>query len=271
MFVIATENVSIYGTLYKMNFTYENDSGDLTVIQLFFVILMAWFQTPAPTEPIEPLEVVIEATDGLDLHASFYAGQSGKTVLLLHQLYTTRQSWRTLTPYLLDNGYNVLIPDLRGYGKTRGNIQWYKAREDTLYWMEWLRQQPTVDPTKIEIIGSSMGANLAIIGCNQDNLAQEQNGCVTAVAISPGLDYYGLSPIEPAFSEGLMNKQVMVITSERDTYPAQAAKALEPAYPDQINTLWLEGNAHGIDLLEPAVINRIITWLNFHMLEFELE
>jgi len=257
--------------LYKTNANYENDSGDITVIPLLFVILMAWFQTPTPIEPIEPIEVVIEGVDGLDLHASFYAGQSGKTVLLLHQLYTTRQSWAKLTPYLLDNGYNVLLPDLRGYGKTRGNIQWYKAREDTLLWMEWLRQQPSVDPTKIAILGSSMGANLAIIGCNEDNLAQEEGGCVTVVAISPGLNYYGVSPIEPAFSEGLLNRQAMVISSKRDTYPAQALQTLEPIYPDQINALWLDGNAHGIDLLEPSVINRIITWLNFHMLDFELE
>lgn len=257
--------------MYKTNANYGNDSGDTAVIPLFFALLMAWFQTPTPSEPVEPLEVVIEGVDGLDLHASFYAGQSGKTVLLLHQLYTTRQSWATLTPFLLENGYNVLIPDLRGYGKTRGDIQWYKAREDTRLWLEWLRQQSTVDPSKIAIMGSSMGANLAIIGCNEDNLAHEQGGCVTVVAISPGLNYYGVSPIEPAFSEGLLNTRVMVITSKRDAYPAQAVEALEGAFPDQINALWLDGNAHGMSLLEPSVINRILTWLNFHMLEFELE
>ncbi|MGV2436612.1 MAG UNVERIFIED_CONTAM: hypothetical protein LVT10_18405 [Anaerolineae bacterium] len=90
------------------------------MIPLFFALLMAWFQTPTPSEPVEPLEVVIEGVDGLDLHASFYAGQSGKTVLLLHQLYTTRQSWATLTPFLLENGYNVLIPTCAGTVKRAG-------------------------------------------------------------------------------------------------------------------------------------------------------
>lgn len=203
--------------------------------------------------------VQISAADGHTLHATYYpSAGGGRSVLLLHQLYTTRASWDDLIPALQSHGYAVLAPDLRGYGQTRGAINWREAQSDTVLWLAWLREQAGAGA--ISVIGSSMGANLAVIGCADANTAGI--GCVSAVAISPGRNYFGYTPLLPALTGGMADRRVLFVTAEQDGYPALAAQQLPPQAPDGvIDVLWLAGNAHGIDLLEPATINAILRWL----------
>src|SRR5262249_5246661 len=146
--------------------------------------VLAQDATPTPP-PTDNTDVQITASDGKTLYASFYAGNGdGKAVILLHELYTNRSSWKPLMQPLLDNGFKVLAVDLRGYGKTKGKINWKQAQKDTVEWSEWLKTQPGVQA--IELVGSSMGANLALNGC------AAIEGRLGTVAISPGLNYFGV-------------------------------------------------------------------------------
>lgn len=202
--------------------------------------------------------IEIKGADGQTLFATYYPGESGKAILLLHQLYTNRTSWDALIPQLQTAGYSVLAPDLRGYGQTRGEINWRKAQQDTVLWMQWLNAQPGI--RQISTLGSSMGANLAVIGCADANLAGMD--CPAVVAISPGLNYFGYTPITPVLEGGMSQRAVLLISSERDGYPARAVRELQDDMPDQIDVIWLEGNAHGMDLLDEALVVQIIGWLN---------
>ena len=90
--------------------------------------------TPEPLL-IEPQLIEVDADDGLDLVADFYLVDPARpTVILLHELYRDRTSWEPLLMPLIANGYNVLVPDVRGWGETRGAINWYKAVDDVAIW-----------------------------------------------------------------------------------------------------------------------------------------
>ncbi len=224
-------------------------------MRLLFVIAAFAFLQPIPT----PERVQVSAADGLTLYADYYEPlDSGATgVLLLHQLYTDRTSWTPLATELHAQGYAVLAPDLRGYGTTQGAIDWTEAQRDTRIWLDWLRAQPEVSGGRAAIVGSSMGANLAVIGCSDEGAS-----CATAVAISPGLNYFGYTPLEPALDAA--SQPYLFITSQRDAYPARAARELGAAYP-AIEVVWLAGNGHGITLLDEATTGEVVGWLNAHL------
>jgi pimeloyl-ACP methyl ester carboxylesterase len=56
-------------------------------------------------------------------------GERGKLVLLLHGFPELAFSWRKVIPSLAADGYHVIAPDQRGYGRTTGwdNAEWSKT------------------------------------------------------------------------------------------------------------------------------------------------
>ncbi|MGJ3240956.1 MAG: alpha/beta hydrolase family protein [Anaerolineae bacterium] len=213
--------------------------------------------TPEPSPLPEPQVVTVDALDGLDLEADFYLIDPARpTVLLLHQMYTNRTSWDPLLLPLIANGYNVLAPDIRGWGETRGAINWFKALDDVAVWLAWLRDEAQVNPEAIHTIGSSMGSSLAIVSCANDEL------CRSAVAISPGWDYYRVR-----VDDSITERAVLGIYALNDRWPALGVPRMIEIAPETFVPLSYEGNAHGMDLIEreqETVIVAIIDWLNNH-------
>lgn len=234
----------------------------LLLVLLVALILPAAAQdSPAEPTPVGPQSITVEvqAEDGLRLSGDYYAtGNDAPAVLLLHQLYTTRTSWRRVVGPLVDAGYHVLAVDLRGYGQTRGSIDWSKAQRDTQTWLDWLAEQPGVRADSLLVMGSSMGANLALVGC------AESEGCAGAVAIAPGLNYFGVRT-EDAVTSGI---EAMLIYGDRDSRPARAVPQMvelaEAAGLDTLTTLVYARREHGMDLFafEPDLLPAIIDWLD---------
>lgn len=211
----------------------------------------------AQTSP-EPLLVELVAEDGVKLSGGYYASPngSGPAVLLVHQLYTTRTSWQPLIQPLLDSGYHVLAVDVRGYGASKARLNWAQATTDSRQWAEWLASQSGVE--SVQVIGSSMGSALALNAC------AAYEGCKGAVALSPGLAYYGVSIADALESDF----PKLFIYADRDRYPALLAKHLatsetvSAALEQQVFT----GRAHGMDLFRtyPELKASIIAWLDAH-------
>jgi dienelactone hydrolase len=93
-------------------------------------------------------------------------------VILLHEQDGNRAQWNPLIKPLLDEGYAVLAPDLRGHGESTtiaGKEEPYQFREsdrgntlsDVFAAVDWLKRRDDVDANRIGVIGSRLGADLA--------------------------------------------------------------------------------------------------------------
>jgi pimeloyl-ACP methyl ester carboxylesterase len=236
------------------------------LMMVFIAVLMIGSTTAQGQILSEPQIAQVTATDGLKLVGDYYAAEnaSGKAkpaILLLHIIGSNRQSWLSLIPSLLNAGYSVLTVDLRGFGDTGGEINWSTATTDVQTWLDWLRNQPEVRPDAISIIGASIGANLALIGCANDA------DCVTAIALSPGLVYYSLKPD----INQLNKRSALLIASQNDQYPADSVKQMVNSASGDIGARIYPGSVHGTHLFEGSdkmrdgLIAAIITWLGEHL------
>lgn len=218
---------------------------------LSFTITAAQEAAPAPSAA--GVDVQIEAGDGKMLYGSFFMASEGDgpAVLLLHQLYTNRSSWTPLVQPLLDAGFKVLAVDLRGYGKTKGKINWKAAQQDTIDWAGWLKGQPGVQ--SVALVGSSMGSNLALNGC------AALEGCKGAVAISPSLNYFNVTT-EDALQAGF---PALIIYADRDRYPAADMPRMLELGGERVTTIVYSGRAHGVDLFKEhdELVGQIAEWL----------
>lgn len=232
-------------------------------ILLMLLILMTMASVMAQ-DITQSTVVEVEATDGLKLVGDYYAlstADAKPTVTLLHMLGSTRKAWEPLLPALLDAGYNVLNVDLRGHGETGGSVDWEAAVTDVQTWLDWLRAQDSVRGDAISIVGASIGSNLALIGCAND----EQ--CMTAVALSPGLDYRGIMP-EEAVVDGLRQRSALLMAAQGDKYSADSVKTLITSAKGEVGVRLYTGSVHGTEMFTPRirerVINVIVSWLNEH-------
>lgn len=220
-------------------------------------------QEDATTPPADHTaqEIVIEAADGLDLTGYFWLVDPNRpTVILLHELYKTHTMWEPVRGLLLMNHYNVLEVDQRGFGETRGAINWFKAVDDVQVWFDWLRNEAGVRGDAISTMGSSMGATTAILGCANDA------HCRTVIAVSPGWRYYNVS-VEEAFTETLAGRPVLLVYAENDRWPALGVPNMVEAGGDSVTVQTYPLNTHGINLMrreQATFVPLFLDWLAQH-------
>jgi len=70
------------------------------------------------------------AVDGVRLHYWIGGDPGGQPVILWHGFLGSGYTWRRVAPMLADSGLSVLVPDMRGYGRSDkpGEIDGYDAR-----------------------------------------------------------------------------------------------------------------------------------------------
>jgi pimeloyl-ACP methyl ester carboxylesterase len=223
----------------------------MRIWMLTLALLLGALLTVQAQDAGTPVELT--AADGLTLSGTYYAtAGDAPAVLLLHQLYTTRASWDRLIQPLQEAGYRVLAVDMRGYGLTRGRINWTQAQTDAALWLEWLATQPGTQ--RVYTLGSSMGSSMALIACGA------VESCRGAVALSPGLNYYGVSIMGPLEAAGFAK---LIVYADRDRYPARAVPAIEELENASITLRAYAGRAHGVDLLTQFddLAPALIEWL----------
>ena len=136
--------------------------------------------------------------DLVELHASFElpAGVPAPipAVLLLHGYGEDRSIWKDFSRQLLSRGWAVMSMDLRGHGDSKTRNQ--RPLQPSSEWrtnprefpvdldpaLDWLKSRPRVDNRKIVVIGSDVGANLALIASGKFSEVR------TVVAINPSLN-----------------------------------------------------------------------------------
>ncbi len=226
---------------------------------LLITLLVITSATVSAQEEPQLVEIVAGETT---LVADYYAGAADSpTLLLLHMLDSNRSAWEPLIPALLDAGYGVLAPDLRGHGKSQGPRDWEAAVQDITAWIDWLASQNDGEQ-QVAIVGASIGGTLAILGCS-NNAA-----CVTVIALSPPFESRGLS-IQEALEVGLAEKSVLIIAShDDDGFADDARRVLEVATGEASVHLY-SGSLHGTSMfilrqLGADITQNIMTWLGDH-------
>lgn len=109
-------------------------------------------------QPFE--EHFITATDGSELHALHFRSPGARGVLLyFHGNTGSLRRWGKQAPRFTRMGYDVLMPDHRGYGKSRGALSEAALHDDALRWYDHLREQ--WPEQHIVLYGRSLGSGLA--------------------------------------------------------------------------------------------------------------
>jgi uncharacterized protein len=89
---------------------------------------------------------------------------SRPTILFLHGKGGNAIEWKPEAMRALDCGYNVLLPDLRGHGESRGEFvtYGYLEKEDLAEAISAAKEQAGMDPLRLGLHGCSAGATLGI-------------------------------------------------------------------------------------------------------------
>ncbi len=84
------------------------------------------------------------------------------TVVMLHGNGMVIDGWISEASWFAEQGWNVLLPEFRGYGRAAGSPSERKLRNDTVEFIDRLLLEPGVDPDCVVLYGRSIGGALAV-------------------------------------------------------------------------------------------------------------
>lgn len=203
-------------------------------------------------------QVQVHSLDGTLLTGTYIENPSGShtTVIILHGLYQNRTMSVPYAQIYLQEGYNVLMPDIRGHGESQGNINDWGIHntEDMNTWVTWLQQK---DPrVSIGFHGISLGGAMSLLyaGTAQGQalkfiVADSAYGNILELGQEKLMGYtgdqrllHGMQFLEPFFEIALFYHTQKTL---RDLDPAASVKQMTAP------VLFLHGEQ---DLLIPAHI-----------------
>jgi uncharacterized protein len=130
-------------------------------------------------------DVTFRASDGVQLSGWWLpaAGQPKGTVVHFHGNAQNMTSHFMFVYWLPQAGYNLLVFDYRGYGKSSGRVTRAGTIRDGLAAIDYALARPDVDPQRLFVFGQSLGGAVAIV-------AAAQRPQVRAVAVDSTFSRY---------------------------------------------------------------------------------
>jgi len=197
--------------------------------------------------------------DKIKIVGAYYPREGEKGIILVHQLGLDKNSWENWPEKLNQAGWSVLAIDLRGHGESDLKYQSFSKTDfnnmifDVKAARDYLQKQ---GKTKLYIMGSSIGANLAIMATGE-NLTDK------GVALSPGLNYKGLKP-ETAAKKIIGPARILLISARDDNYSNESVKILSQIMTQSAEQIDFPSGGHGLNLLinQPILAGEIIKFLN---------
>jgi len=243
--------------------------------------------------PVDPQVMTFVSLDGTELSGKFYpaAQAPAPLIVLMHWAQGDQDEFKALAPWLQNRGvvyqpmigevdwldpswfpampaglsFNVFTFTFRDCEQGCSSFT-NKTREgwamDAQAVVEFASQQYGVDPTKIQTIGASIGADGAAIGCYQYNLLHN-SGCIGALSISPG-GYLKLSYGDEVdkLAENNPMLQAWCLYAEEDSESAPACQNAEGVHYVAYS---FPGPAHGMRLLtkemNPSALQVLFTFI----------
>ncbi|MDZ4766769.1 MAG: alpha/beta fold hydrolase [Chloroflexota bacterium] len=134
-------------------------------------------RTPTDVGITEWTTVRLDAPDGIQLVGWFIppplttangTPSDGTALLYLHGFGGNRQSMLFQAAVLYRQGYGALLIDQRAHGESGGELSTlgYLEMGDASIMIDFLLNEPSVNPKKIGILGESMGAVVALLSAS---------------------------------------------------------------------------------------------------------
>lgn len=218
-------------------------------------------------------DVTFRTNDGVRLSAWFIPSANHAAVITLPGSGSNRSATIDQATVLARNGFGVLMVDPRGQGRSGGHAMdagWY-GDSDLTAAVTFLQQQPGVDPTRIGVLGLSMGGEQAIGAAAADpaihavvaegathRTAADKAGYLPgglAGAIQRGLDLitYGTAAVLSAAPQpGTLHAAIarahatpfLLIAAGKGVDEPEAVAYLRTAAPERVQTWTVPGASH---------------------------
>lgn len=184
----------------------------------------------------------IESYDKLQLHSYVVSQNSNKWAIVVHGYGGSGKLMSDKSKYFYDMGYNVLIPDLRGHGKSEGDYigMGWKDRLDIISWINFIiNENPNAE---IVLHGTSMGA-ATVLMTSGENLPSNVKAIVADCAYTSAWDEfsYQLETYLKVPSSYILNVTNMV-TKLKAGYSLKEASALECVKKATVPILFIHGD-----------------------------
>ena len=200
-------------------------------------------------------KITLKTEDNYNISALHYKA-NGNSVILLHQLGKTKESWSNFAEYLQKNNYDVLALDLRGHGESDGNLNKFKEQDFNNMEKDVKAAVAYLKKDKLAIIGASIGGNLAL------NYGSKDNDVKAIIMLSPGLDYRGLNT---EINANKYNKNSLIIVSQEDSYSYTSSNTLLSLLKGNKQIKVYNNIGHGTNMFVNKELNKVILdWLNFN-------
>ena len=184
----------------------------------------------------------IESYDKLQLHSYVVSQNSNKWAIVVHGYGGSGKLMSDKSKYFYDMGYNVLIPDLRGHGKSEGDYigMGWKDRLDIISWINFIIKEN--QNAEIVLHGTSMGA-ATVLMTSGENLPSNVKAIVADCAYTSAWDEfsYQLETYLKVPSSYILNVTNMV-TKLKAGYSLKEASALESVKKATVPILFIHGD-----------------------------
>lgn len=122
-----------------------------------------------PSKNVRPIDSSLKAeaftlrTDTVELTGLFLkpAGKPKATILFFHGAGGNVSTYLFMTRPLVEKGYQVLMADFRGYGKSTGTPTHLNILKDGQLFFDYLQKREELKGTRLIIFGASIGTQIA--------------------------------------------------------------------------------------------------------------
>lgn len=209
-------------------------------------------------------------SDGITIHGlEMAAGDAKSWAVLLHMMPATKESYGDFQNDLAAQGVSSLAIDFRGHGEStvgsNGQKLDYKQFSDEEHQakirdveaaMNYLSTHHGIAPTRVVLIGASIGANLAL------QYAAAHADIPGVVLLSPGLNYREI--VTMSFIQSLTrDRHVYLIASEDDPESAGTVDKLAERSLAKTELRLFKTAGHGTNILgrETDFRKELVRWI----------
>lgn len=190
------------------------------------------------------IENYIESSDRLKLHA-YIVNQnksSDKWAIIVHGYGDSGKLMSAKAKYFYQMGYNVLIPYLRGHGKSEGEYigMVWKDRLDIINWINFIIKNNS--NSKIVLHGTSMGASTVLMASGED-LPSNVNAIIADCAYTSIWDVfsYELETYLKLPSSYILNV-TNIVTQLKAGYSLREGSTLDAVKKSTVPILYIHGD-----------------------------